>query len=150
MIDFKLPIDLPALDLSSALPLLALIILAALILITLLARSIVRSRLIVIALIVALVMGGSSVIVGGLQALTGLLAVAGLLVIVVLILIARQPVLLDLTREMMQDLRPDPKSMPWPQVIDQPTRPQLPASSSAALPSTRRMRSRRLPKSMGF
>ncbi len=150
MIDFRLPVDLPSLDLTSALPLLALIILAALILVTLLARSIVRSRLIVIALIVAIVMGGSSVIVGGLQALTGLLAVAGLLVIAVLVLIARQPVLLDLTRTAVQGLRLDPKPMPWPHVIDQPTRPQLPVASIDALSSVRRTRSKRLPKSMGF
>ena len=150
MIDFKLPVDLPAVDLSSALPLLALIILAALILITLLARSIVRSKWIVIALIIAIVMDGSSVIVGGLQALTGLLAVAGLLVIAGLVLIARQPVLLDLTREMMHSRQHDSKPTVWPPVIDQPTWPQLPASSIAALPSVRRTRSKRLPKSMGF
>ena len=150
MIDFKLPIDLPALDLSSALPLLALIIIATLILITLLARSIVRSKLFVIALIVALVMGGSSVIVGGLQALTGLLAVAGLLVIALLILMARQPVLLDLTRAAVQGLRPDPKPTPWTQVIDQPAQPQLPTSSAELIRLTHRVRSKRLPKSMGF
>ena len=150
MIDFKLPVDLPAIDLSSALPLLALIIIVTLILITLLARSIVRSRWSVLALIVALVMGGSSVIVGGLQALTGLLAVAGLLVITLLILMARQPVLLDLTRAVVQGLRPDPKPTPWTQVIDQPTQPQLPASSTELMRLTHRVRSKRLPKSMGF
>ena len=150
MIDFKLPVDLPAIDFSSALPLAALVLLAALILTALLARSIVRSKLFVIALIVALVMGGSSVIVGGLQALTGLLAVAGLLGIAVLVLIARQPVLLDLTRAAVQGLRPDPKPMPWTHVIDQPAQSQLPASTSGALPLACRMRSRRLPKSMGF
>ena len=150
MIDFKLPVELPAFDLSSALPLLALIILAALILITLLAHSIVRSRLIAIVLIVALVMGGSSVIIGGLQALTGLLAVAGLLVIAGLILMARQPVLLDLTREVMRSRPHASKPIVCPPVIDQSTWPQLPASSREALPATRRTRSRRLPKSMGF
>ena len=150
MIDFKLPVDLPAIDLSSALPLVALVLLAALILITLLARSIVRSRLIVMALIVAIVMGGSSVIVGGLQALTGLLAVAGLLVIALLILMARQPVLLDLTRAAVQGLRPDPKPTPWTHVIDQPTQLQLPASHATTTLPVRHLRSRRLPKSMGF
>ena len=150
MIYFKLPIDVPVIDLSSALPLLALIILAALILLTLLACSIVRSRLIVIAMIVALVMGGSSVIVGGLQALIGLFAVAGLLVLAALILITRQPALLDLTREMMRSRQHDSKPTVWPPVIDQPTWPQLPASSIAALPLVRRTRSKRLPKSMGF
>ena len=150
MIDFKLPVDLPHIDLSSALPLLTLVLIAALILITLLARSIVRSKWIVIALIVAIVMGGSSVIVGGLQALTGLLAVAGLLVIAGLALIARQPVLLDLTRAAVQGLRPDPKPTPWTHVIDQPAQPQLPASSTELIPLTHRVRSKRLPKSMGF
>ena len=150
MIDFKLPIDLPSLDLSSALPLLALIILAALILIALLARSIVRSKLVVIALIVALVMGGSSVIVGGLQALTGLLAVAGLIAMAVLVLMARQPVLVDLTREVIGHLRRESTPTPWPRVIDQPTQLQLPASPAATTLPVRHLRSRRLPKSMGF
>jgi hypothetical protein len=150
MIDVKLPVDLTSMNLSSALPLLALIIIATLILITLLARSIVRSKWIVIALIVAIVMGGSSVIVGGLQALTGLLAVAGLLVIALLILMARQPVLLDLTRAAVQGLRPDPKPMPWTHVIDQPAQSQLAASSTELIRLTHRVRSKRLPKSMGF
>ncbi len=150
MIDVKLPVDLTSMNLSSALPLLALIVITTLILITLLARSIARSRLIVIALIVTLVMSGSSVIVGGLQALTGLLTVAGLLVIALLILMARQPVLLDLTRAAVQGLRPDPKPTPWTQVIDQPAQPQLPTSNISSLPATRQMRSKRLPKSMGF
>ena len=150
MIDFKLPIDLLAIDLSSALPLLALIILAALILLTLLGRSIVQSRLIVIAMIVALVMGGSSVVVGGLQALTGLLAVAGLLVTACLVLIARQPVLLDLAREMMRSRPHDSKPTVWPPVIDQPTWPQLPPSRREALPTMRHLRSKRLPRHLGF
>ncbi len=150
MIDFKLPVDLPNIDLSSALPLLALIIIAMLILITLLACSIVRSKWIVIVLIVALVMGGSSVIVGGLQVLTGLLAVAGLLVIAALILIARQPVLLDLTREVIGNLRRESTPSQWPRVINQPTQLQLPASHAATTLPVRHLRSKRLPKSMGF
>lgn len=150
MIDFKLPVDLTSMNLSSALPLLALIIIAALILITVLARSIVRSKWTVIALIVALVMGGSSVIVGGLQALTGLLAVAGLLVIAVLILMARQPVLLDLTREVIGNLRRESTPIQWPRVIDQPTQLQLPASPATTTLPGRHLRSGRLPKSMGF
>ena len=149
MIDFKLPIDVPVIDLSSALPLLALIIIATLILITLLARSIVRSRLIVMALIVAIVMGGSSVIVGGLQALTGLLAVAGLIAMAVLVLIARQPVLLDLTREVIGNLRRESTPIQWHRVIDQPTQLQLPASPATTTLPIRHLRSRRLPKSMG-
>ncbi len=150
MIDFKLPVDLPAIDLSTALPLAALVLLAALILTALLACSIVRSKLVVIALIVALVMGGSSVIVGGLQALTGLVAVAGLLVIACLVLIARQPVLLDLTREMMRSRPHDSKPTVWPPVIDQPTWPQLPPSRREALPTMRHLRSKRLPRHLGF
>jgi hypothetical protein len=150
MIDFKLPVDLPALDLSSALPLVALIIIATLILITLLARSLVRSKLIMIALIVAIVLGGGSVIVGDLQALTGLLAVAGLLVIAVLILIARQPVLLDLTRAALHSLQPEPKVSPWTQVIDQSTRLQLPAADHELTQTAYRGRSRRLPRHLGF
>jgi len=150
MIDFKLPVDLPAIDFSSALPLAALVLLAVLILTALLARSIVRSKLFMIALIVELVMGGSSVIVGGLQALTGLLAVAGLLGIAVLVLIARQPMLLDLTRAAVQGLRPDPKPMPWTHVIDQPAQSQLPTSHTVTTLPVRHLRSRRLPKSMGF
>ena len=149
MIDFKLPVDLPHIDLSSALPLLALVLITALILITLLTRSIARSRLIVMALIVATVMGGSSVIVGGLQALTGLLAVAGVLVIALLALIARYPELRQLAHTVMDNQR-KPTLIQWPHVIDQPAQSQLPASTSGALPSVRRMRSKRLPKSMGF
>ena len=150
MIDFKLPTDLLAIDLSSALPLLALIILAALILIALLARSIVRSKLVVIALIVALVMGGSSVIVGGLQALTGLLAVAGLIAMAVLVLMVRQPVLVDLTREVIGDLRRESTPSQRPRVIDQPTQLQLPASHIVTTLPVRHLRSRRLPRHLGF
>ena len=149
MIDFKLPVDLPTIDLSSALPLLALIILVTLILLTLLARSIMRSRLIVIAIIVALVMGGSSVIVGGLQALTGLLAVAGVLVIALLVLIARYPELHQLAHAVMENQR-KPTPIQWPHVIDQPAQLQLPASHTVTALPVRHLRSRRLPKSMGF
>jgi hypothetical protein len=149
MIDFKLPVELPALDLSSALPLLALIIIAALILLTLLARSIVRSRLIAIVLIVALVMGGSSVIVGGLHALTGLLAVAGVLVLAVLALIARYPELRRLAHAVMENQR-KPTLSQWPHVIDQPAQRQLPASGVGMRPSIHRARSRRVPRSLGF
>ena len=149
MIDFKLPVDLPAIDLSNALPLLALIVIAALILITLLARSIVRSRLILIALIVAIVMGGGSVIVGGLQALTGLLTVAGVLTIALLVVIARHPELHRLVRDMLERRRtPTPSHRPY--LIDQPTQLQLPAVSHEALRSTHRAQARRLPRSLGF
>ena len=151
MIDFKLPVDLPNIDLSSALPLLALVLIAAFILITLLARSIVRSKLIVIALIVAIVMGGSSVIVGGLQALTGLLAVAGLLVIAGLILIARLSCAARLMRDVHRDYGRDPKSRPWPHMIDQPT--QLATASSRAMKRCLQRvgrDSRRLPRLWGF
>jgi hypothetical protein len=149
MIDFKLPVDLPNIDLSSALPLLALIIIATLILLTLLARSIVRSKWIVIALIVAIVMGGSSVIVGGLQALTGLLAVAGALVIALLALIARYPELRQLAHAVMENQR-KPTPSQWPHMIDQVAQLQLPASSTVTMPSVRRTRSRRLPRHLGF
>lgn len=149
MIDFKLPVDLSAIDLSSALPLLALIIITALILITLLARSLVRSRLIVIALIVAMVMGGGSVIVGGLQALTGLLAVAGVLTIALLVVIARYPELHLLIRDMLETRRA-PTLGHRPYLIDQPTQLQLPAAGHEALRSTHRAQARRLPRSLGF
>lgn len=149
MIDFKLPVDLPHIDLSSALPLLALIIIATLILITLLARSIVRSKWIVIALIVAIVMGGSSVIVGGLQALTGLLAVSGALVIALLVVLARHPELRELTRDVLETRRA-PTLSHRPYLIDQPTQLQLPASSIGVLPSIRPARSKRLPRHLGF
>lgn len=149
MIDVKLPVDLPAIDLSNALPLLALIVIATLILITLLARSLVRSKLIVIALIVAIVMGGSSVIVGGLQALTGLLAVAGALVIALLALIARYPELRQLAHAAMENHR-KPTLSHRPYLIDQPTQLQLPASSIGVRPSIRPARSKRLPRHLGF
>ncbi len=149
MIDFKLPVDLPNIDLSNALPLLALVLIAALILITLLARSIVRSKLIVIALIVAMVMGGSSVIVGGLQALTGLLAVVGVLTIALLAVIARHPELHVLARDMLETRRaPTPSHRPY--LIDQPTQLQLPAAGHEMVRSTHRAQARRLPRSLGF
>ncbi len=149
MIDFKLPVDLPTIDLTSALPLLALVLIVALILLTLLACSIVRSRLIAIVLIVALVMGGSSVIIGGLQALTGLLAVAGVLVIALLVLIARYPELRRLAHAVMENQR-KPTLSQLLHVIDQPTQLQLPASGVGMRPSTHSARSRRVPRSLGF
>ena len=149
MIDFKLPVDLPAIDVSNTLPQLALVLIVALILITLLARSIVRSKLIAIALIVAVVMGGSAVIVGGLQALTGLLAVAGILTIALLLVIARYPELHLLMRNVLETRRAATRSHP-PYLIDQPTQLQLPAASHDAMRSTHRSQARRLPRSLGF
>ncbi len=149
MIDFRLPIDLPSIDLSTALPLLTLIIIAALILITLLARSIVRSKLIAMAVIIAVVMGGGSVIVGGLQALTGLLAVAGLLTITLLVVIARHPELHQLVRNALETRRA-PILSNRPHLIDQPTQLQLPTAGHEAMRSTHRAQARRLPRSLGF
>lgn len=42
--DIKIPVEFPAIDLSTALPLFALVVLGALILVTLTARSIIKSR----------------------------------------------------------------------------------------------------------
>jgi len=66
--DIKIPVELPAIDLSSAVPIIALVVLAALILFTLTARSLIQSKALALVALAAIIIGGSSSIVGGLLA----------------------------------------------------------------------------------
>lgn len=152
MLDVKLPVELPALDLSNALPLLALVLLAALILITLTARSLLQSRALAIVAVAAIIIGGASSIIGGLQAVAGLMLVTGLITIGLIVTLGRTPAVLDVVRTLVD--RPtitiERPTQPPTQIIDasQPTY-QLPAAGQTTAPR-RRARSGRLPRGMGF
>jgi len=152
MIDVKLPVELPAIDLSNALPLLALVLLAALILITLTARSVLQSRALAIVAVAAIIIGGSSSIIGGLQAVAGLILVTGLITIGLIVTLGRTPDVLDVVRTLVD--RPtitiDRPAQSPTQIIDapQPTY-QLPAAGQT-VPAHRRARSGRLPRGLGF
>lgn len=154
MLEVKLPVDLPALDLSSALPLIALVVLAALILFTLTARSLLQSKGLAIVALAAILIGGSASIVGGLHAIAGLIGVTGLVAIGLIVTLGRQPEVLDMVRTLV-DQRTPPSTLTPPPVngIDQPPSMtyHLPAAGQTATPrrhATRR--SARLPKGLGF
>ncbi len=154
MLEVKLPVELPVLDLSSVLPLIALVVLAALILLTLTARSLLQSKGLAIVALAAILIGGSASIVGGLQAIAGLIGVTGLVVIGLIVTLGRQREVLDVVRTLVDQRAPTPPAFP-PQppvtLIDQPPAMtyHLPAAGQTATPR-RRARSARLPKGLGF
>ena len=120
MFDFKLPIELPTIDLSQALPLIALVVLAVMILFSLLARSLIRSRAFALALVAAVVMLGNGAVVGEIGAFTTLIAVAGVVIIVGVIALGRNPGVLDLLHVVARRERATAAQLP-PTVIDQST-----------------------------
>ncbi len=154
MLDVKLPIELPTLDLTGAVPLIVLVVLAALILITLLARSLIQSKALAIVALAAILIGGSASIVGGLQAIAGLIGVTGLVAIGLIVTLGRQPEVLDVVRTIAAKQAPGQSTLTPPPltVIDQPPPTYLlPATGQTAAPrrhATRR--SARLPKGLGF
>lgn len=89
-------VDLPNIDLSVVIPLIALVILGALILATLTARTLLHSKALAIVAVAAILIGGSSSIVGGLQAIAVLIAVTGLAAIGLIIVLNRAPDVIDL------------------------------------------------------
>ncbi len=155
MLEVKLPVELPTIDLGSVLPLIALVVLAALILITLMARSLIQSKALAIVALAAILIGGSASIVGGLQAIAGLIGVTGLVAIGLIVTLGRQREVLDVVRTLVDQRAPTPPTL-TPQhpvtLIDQPTATyHLPAAGQTAAPhrhATRR--SARLPKGLGF
>lgn len=92
----QLNFTMPDVDLTSAVPLIALVILAALILITLTARTLLQSKALAVVAVAAIVIGGSASIVGGLQALAVLIGVAGVAAIGLVISLNRSTDVIDL------------------------------------------------------
>lgn len=148
--DIKIPVELPAIDLSSAVPIIALVVLAALILFTLTARSLIQSKALALVALAAIIIGGSSSIVGGLQAVAGLILVAGLVAIGLIVVLGRNREVLDIVRTAVERPamtveRPTPPQLP--DVVD--TTYRLPAAGQTTA-SRRRTRSGRIPPGMGF
>ena len=154
MLEVKLPVELPAFDLTGAVPLIALVVLAALILITLMARSLIQSKALAIVALAAILIGGSASIVGGLQAIAGLIGVTGLVAMGLIVTLGRQREVLDVVRTLVDQRAPTPPTF-TPQhpvtLIDPPPvmTYQLPAVGQTAAPR-RRTRSARLPRGLGF
>lgn len=129
--DVKIPVELPAIDLSGALPLIALVLIAALILVTLLARTLILSRAAALAVFAVIVISGGTVITAGISALTVLIGVAGAVVIVGVIVLNRNREVVELVRDVVR-----------PQVISSSgwTVERLPSPKTEALPAPRRVR----------
>ena len=141
MIDFKFPINLPTLDLSSLLPLLALVVLGALIVFTLVAHSVIQSRALALIVIAAIIVLGSSTIVGSLQAIAGLIAVAGLVAIGLIVTLGRHREVLDVVRTLAEKQLPPLTDQRTSIMLDAPqTTYQLPAAGQTSAPrrTTRR------------
>jgi hypothetical protein len=158
MLDFKLPIELPVIDLNTLLPLLALIVLATLILLALLARSILRSRLVLVVIVVLVLMGGlpqiGGAITGSLGALTTLLVASGALMLGGLFLIGRNPELQSLVRELISRSRSTPADLSTSnaryEIIEPDQLPRLPATGQPPRRSAVKSKPRSLPKDWGF
>ena len=157
MLEVKLPVELPTIDLGSVLPLIALVVLAALILITLMARSLIQSKALAIVALAAIVIGGSASIVGGLQAIAGLIGVTGLVAIGLIITLGRHQAVLDVVRTIAEKQTSIPPSLtsqrPITLIDAQQATYQLPAPGQTAVTPSRRhaaRRSARLPRNMGF
>lgn len=151
MPQITLPIELPALDLSTIVPIVALVILGALILITLTARTLIKSRAFTVAMVAAVVVLGSSTIVGGLQSIALLIGVAGAVTIGLVIVLGRTPDVLDVVQTVVSRREPAVPQLPQlpPAVITQP--PLLNAPRQAAAPTRRRSSSTVIPpKDWGF
>ncbi len=157
MLEVKLPVELPTIDLGSVLPLIALVVLAALILITLMARSLIQSKALAIVALAAIVIGGSASIVGGLQAIAGLIGVTGLVASGLIITLGRHQAVLDVVRTLAKKQTRTQPTITGQQssiMIDarrSPATYQLPAArySQTGAPR-RRTRSARLPRGLGF
>lgn len=119
----QLNFTMPDVDLSSAVPLIALVILAALILITLTARTLLQSKALAVVAVAALIIGGSASIVGGLQALAVLIGVAGVAAIGLVISLNRSTDVIDLLHTVVK------RDAPAVTVIQRDA--QLPAPRSA-------------------
>ena len=111
MLEVKLPVELPTIDLGSVLPLIALVVLAALILITLMARSLIQSKALAIVALAAILIGGSASIVGGLQAIAGLIGVTGLVAIGLIVTLGRHQAVLDVVRTLAEKQTSIPPSL---------------------------------------
>jgi hypothetical protein len=151
--DIRIPVELPSIDLSAVLPLLALVVLVALIVFMLVARSVIQSRALALIVIAAIIVLGSSTIVGGLQAIAGLIGVTGLVAIGLIVTLGRNREVLDVVRTLAEKSTPIPPTLTEqrpPIMLDAPqTTYQLPAAGQTTA-SRRRMRSVRLPKDLGF
>ncbi len=123
MPQITLPIELPAIDLGTIVPIVALVVLAALILATLTARSIIKSRAFGLGLFALIIIAGSATIVGSLQAIALLIGVVGVVTIGLVVVLGRNPDVLDLlqlvTRDVVVSRRDTTSPQLPPVVIDQ-------------------------------
>lgn len=142
--DIKFPVEFPAIDLGSALPIIALVVLGALILFTLTARSLIQSRAFTIAIVAAVVVLGSSTIVGSLQAIALLIGVAGIVTIGLVLVLHRSPDVTDLLHIVVSRRESTPQLPPA-------TRPlQLNAGQSVKVVTQRTSHTTRPPQGWGF
>lgn len=151
MPEITVPIEFPAINLESTMPLLILVILAALIVIALIAWSFIQSKALAIVAVAAIIIGGSSSIVGGLQSIALLIGVAGVVTIGLVLALGRQPDVIDLLHAIVPA-----RSVP-PAVIDAdrpiaapPTLPQLPSPTIDVQSAARAQRVIHLPRDWGF
>lgn len=98
MFDFRLPINLSNLDLTTIFAIAAGILVVVLTLGVLLTRSALRSRLALVIAFGLIVMGALS----NLGAVTGLIAIAGVIVIGIIITLGRNKDVLDLIRALVK------------------------------------------------
>lgn len=143
-----LPLELPAIDLGTIVPIIALVMLGALILVTLTAHSLIKSRAFGLGLFALIIIAGSATIVGSLQALAVLIGVAGVVAIGLIVVLGRNPDVIDL----LHTARPQtPPQLPpgWDQ---QPQAQLPPPAGRSASPAVRRSSSRivRPPDGWGF
>ena len=149
--DFKLPIELPTIDLSSVLPLLALVILAAMIVIALTARALIQSRAFNLVLVVTTIILGSSTLVGGLQSLALLIGVAGVVTIGLVLVLGRTPDVIDLLHAFVPSRSVPPATIEMDRPIAAPPAlPQLPSPPSDVQSAVHAQRSIHLPRDWGF
>jgi len=151
----QLNFTMPDVDLSSAVPLIALVILAALILITLTARTLLQSKALAVVAVAALIIGGSASIVGGLQALAVLIGVAGVAAIGLVISLNRSTDVIDLLHTVVK------RDAPAVTVIQRDAQLPAPRTSAPQLDAPRTVAPRRaqpqatyrpidLPRDWGF
>jgi hypothetical protein len=157
MLEVKLPVELPTIDLGSVLPLIALVVLAALILITLMARSLIQSKALAIVALAAILIGGSASIVGGLQATAGLIGVSGAVAIGLIVTLSRHQAVLDVVRTLAekQTRTLPPITGQQSSIMIDAQRPpatyQLPAVGQTGAPRRHAARrSARVPRGLGF
>lgn len=151
MPEITVPIEFPAINLESIMPLLILVILAALIVIALIARSLIQSKALALAAVASIIIGGSSSIVGGLQSIALLIGVVGVVTIGLVLALGHQPDVIDLLHALVPSRPVPPATIEMDRhIAAPPALPQLPSPPSDARPAARAQRVIHLPRDWGY